>query len=95
MGREVDPAFAKQYTRYLEAEAAARKAWDHSHREQRKLVKLSKLGRKSQVVAPISESRGVRITDEWRTAMRGKEDKVFAPAFARRLSVKEVALDGD
>ena len=83
---------AKQYEKYLEADAAARKLWDKKDKELRKLVKLSGLGRKSQIIVPISESRGARITDKWREAMREGAGKVFAPAFSHRHEVKEVPL---
>jgi len=86
-------AVARQYARWLEADAQARKLWDKAHREMRKLVRLAKLGRKSQIIAPISENRGVRIRDAWRCAMRSREDKVFTPAYARRHEVKEVPLE--
>ena len=86
-------ATAKAFLAYLEAEQEARKYWDRSHRAARKLVKTAKLGRKSMIVVRISENRGVRITDEWRSAMREKSDKIFTKAYCRRHEIKEVSLD--
>jgi len=85
---QVNPAIAKQYERWLEADAQAHKLWDKTDRELRKLIRLAKLGRKASTVVPISESRGVRIVNQFKGA-----EKVFAPAFARKFQVKEVALE--
>jgi len=82
---------AKQYQKYLEADAQARKLWDRQARELRKLIKLAKLGRKHSLIVPISESRGLQITDQFRT----REDRVFTPAFCKRYQVKEVPLRGE
>ena len=87
----MDSAIAKQWERVQEAEAAARKLWDKLHKETRKLVRLANLGRKSEVVVPISEERGVRIVNQFKT----KEDKIFTPAFCRRFELKEVPLSKD
>ena len=83
---------AKQYEKYLDTEAAARKLWDQKDRELKKLVRLAKLGRKTQIVVPISDTRGVRITDKWREGMRDGLEKLFTKAFNHRHEVKEVAL---
>jgi hypothetical protein len=81
---------AKQYERYVEVDAAAHKLWDKTDRELRKFVRLAKLGRKRSTVVPISESRGVEITNQF----KGSE-KVFTPAFARKFKLKEVALKSE
>ena len=80
-------AIARQYARYLEADAAAHSLYGKAEREQRKLVKLAKLGRKQKVVVPISETRGLEIRNQFRG-----EDKVFAPAFARKYKLRKVPL---
>lgn len=84
----VNPSIAKQYERYLEADAQAHKLWDKTDRELKKLIRLAKVGRKASTVIPISESRGVKITNQFKGA-----EKVFAPAFARKFQVKEVPLE--
>ena len=86
----IDQAAAKQYQRWAEADAAARKLWDKSDRELKKLVRAAKLGRKASKVVPISESRGVEITNQFKT-----NDKVFTPALCKKFKVKEVALSAD
>ena len=88
-----ESAVAKQHAKLQEAKAAADSAWAKVDRETSKLVRAAKLGRKSLKIVRISENRGLRVPDRFRTAMREKEDKVFAPAFARRFEVKEVPLD--
>jgi hypothetical protein len=88
-----ESAIARQYALYQETEAKARKLWDKKDRELLKLVRLAKLGRKSQIVVAISENRGIRITDQWRTAMRERAGKIFTRAFNHRHEVKEVPLD--
>jgi hypothetical protein len=85
-----DHAVAKQYARYQEADAAARRLWDKKDREERKLVRMAKIGRKASKVVPISDSRGLQILNSFRG-----EVKVFAPAFARKWKIKEVPLDND
>lgn len=84
-----DASIAKQYQRYLEVEAQAQKLWEKKDRELRKLARLAGLGRKARITVPISENRGIRITNQFRT----KEDKLFTPAFCRRLQLKEIPLD--
>jgi hypothetical protein len=83
-------AVAKQYERYIEADAAAHKLWEKTDRELRKFVRLAKIGRKRSTVVPISESRGVEITNQF----KGTE-KVFTPAFARKFKIKEVTLKSE
>lgn len=85
----MDKAVANQYQRYLEADAAASKLWDRKDKELKKLARIAKLGRKRQITVAISENRGIRITNQFKT----KDDKLFTPAFCRRLQVKEVPLD--
>lgn len=81
-------AVAKQYARWQEADAAAHALWDKTDREMAKLIRLAKVGRKAKAVVPISETRGLEIKNQFRG-----EEKVFAPAFARKWKVKEVPLD--
>lgn len=81
-------AAARQYQRYLDTEAEAKKHWEKTDRELKKFVRMARLGRKASVVVPISDARGVKITNQF----KGSE-KVFAPAFARKFQVKEVALE--
>jgi len=88
-------AIAKQYARYEELDAAARLAWDKSGKALKRLVRLAKMGRKLQVIVPISENRGVQITDQYRTAIRNGSDKIFTKAYCRRHEVKAVPLDND
>jgi hypothetical protein len=83
----VNSAVARQYSRWQEADALARKHWDRADRELKKLVRAAKLGRKASAVVPISESRGIKIVNQFQGA-----DKVFTPAFAKKFQVKEVAL---
>lgn len=90
MQTSIDTSVAKQYQRWLDADAAARKNWDKADRELKKLVRAVKLGRKASKVVPISESRGVEITNQFR-----ESDKVFTPAFCKKFKVKEVALSAD
>jgi len=85
-----ESAVARQYEKYQEAKAAADILWAKVDRENRKLVRLAKVGRKQSHTVRISETRGVRITNKFRG-----EDKVFAPAFARKWEIKEVPLDVD
>lgn len=83
-------SIAKQYQKWLELDAEAHQKWDKVDKELRKLVRLAKVGRKKSAVIPISESRGIEIRNQFRG-----EDKVFAPAFARKWRIKEVPLDND
>jgi hypothetical protein len=87
MTRE-DESVAKQYARWQEADAAAHLLWERVDREARKLVRLAKVGRKSRKIVPISSNRGIEIKNQFRG-----EEKVFAPAFARKWKIKEVPLD--
>ena len=84
-------SLAKQWASVQEADAAARLKWDELHKETKKLVRMAGLGRKSKMVVPISESRGVRIVNQFRT----REDKLFTPAFCKRYKVDEVPLGDD
>lgn len=81
-------AVAKQYARYQKADDAAHASWAAVDRELKKLVKLAKLGRKATKVVPISDTRGIEIRNQFKNG----ELKVFAPAFAKKFKVKEVAL---
>jgi hypothetical protein len=83
-------AIVRQYSKWQETEAAAHTLWDKTDLELRKLIRLAKVGRKARAVIPISETRGIEIRNQFRG-----EDKVFAPAFARKWKVKEVPLDAD
>jgi hypothetical protein len=82
-------SIAKQYAKLQEIEATAKQWWDKKDRETAKLARIAKLGRKKSIVVPISENRGIRITNNFKT----KESKIFAPAFARKWDLKEVPLD--
>lgn len=84
---KTDPSLAKQYLRWQEADAEAHKLWYKVDRELRKLVRLAKIGRKTSKVVAISENRGIEIRNQFKG-----EEKVFAPAFARKWKVKEVPL---
>lgn len=88
----ISPALVKQYEALLAAEEEARAAWKRVDKAKKKLVRIAKLGRKLQIEVPLNQTRCLRITDNFRSAMREKEDKVFAPAFAKRYEVKEVSL---
>ena len=83
-------AIVRQYSKWQEADASAHQLWEKVDREMRKLIRLAKVGRKARAVIPISETRGIEIRNQFRG-----EDKVFAPAFARKWKVKEVPLDAD
>ena len=85
-----DTAVARQYAKWQETEAKAHALWDKTDRELRKLIRLAKVGRKAKMVVPISDSRGLEIRNQFKG-----EDKVFAPAFARKWKVKEIPLDFD
>jgi len=85
-----ESAVARQYLRYQEADAQAHILWEKTDREMRKLIRLAKIGRKTKAVVAISETRGIEIRNQFRG-----EDKVFAPAFARKWKIKEVPLDTD
>lgn len=82
-----DNAVMKQFRKWQETHAKANVYWDRTDRELRKLIRLAKIGRKASTVVPISESRGIEIVNQFRG-----EEKVFAPAFARKWKVREVAL---
>ncbi len=83
-----DQAVAKQYQKWKEADASAHRLWEKVDFEARKFVRIAKVGRKARAVVPITEGVGVEIRNQFRG-----EDKVFAPAFARKWKFKEVALD--
>jgi hypothetical protein len=83
----MDSSVAKQYQKYTELDFAAHQLWDKVDRELKKLIRLAKVGRARRKVVPISESRGLEIKNQFKG-----EDKVFAPAFARKWKVKEVVL---
>jgi hypothetical protein len=83
-----ESAVARQYTRLLEAKEAADKLWVKVDRETMKLVKLAKIGRKRSAVVKISDTHGLEISNQFKG-----EEKVFAPAFARKWKLKEVRLD--
>lgn len=87
---QVDSAVAKQWERVEALDLAAHAAWDALDRAKVRLVKLAKMGRKVSTVVPISELRGVRITNKFRE--KGCT-KIFAPAFAKKFDFKEVPLD--
>jgi hypothetical protein len=84
-----ETSIAKQWQKVQEADAEARRLWDKAHRETKKLARLAKLGRKAKVTIPISDSRGLRIVNRYRT----REDRIFTRAFCHRYEVKEVPLD--
>lgn len=84
---QVDSQIAKQYQKWLEADASARKQWDKADRELQKLIRMAKVGRKQSKVVAISESRGIEIEDQFRG-----QHKCFTPAFAKRWKLKEVSL---
>ena len=83
-----EQAIARQYLRLLDAKEAAEKLWVKVDRETRKLVKLAKLGRKRSIVVKTSDTHGLEIANQFKG-----EEKVFAPAFARKWKIKEVRLD--
>ncbi|HUD64675.1 MAG TPA: hypothetical protein VMQ17_08860 [Candidatus Sulfotelmatobacter sp.] len=80
---------AEQWTLVKETEAEAHLQWEKLRKEVRKLVKLANMGRKHKMVVPISDSRGIKIVNQYRT----RDDKIFTPAFCKRFDVKEVPLD--
>jgi hypothetical protein len=88
MSAVANSAVARQYARLQEADAQAHALWEKVDREQRKLIRMAKIGRKGKAVVPISETRGIEIRNQFRG-----EDKVFAPAFARKWKIKEVPLE--
>jgi hypothetical protein len=90
MNANIEHAILKQYQRWQEADAEAHQLWEKCDRELRKLIKLAKVGRKTSKVVPISENRGLEIRNQFKG-----EEKVFAPAFAKKWKVKEVALQSE
>lgn len=84
----INSAVAKQWAKVEEVDAQAHDLWAKLDREKKKLARIAGLGRKKQITVAISEGRGVRITNNFRGV-----DKAFAPAFARKLDVKEVRLE--
>jgi len=85
-----NPAILKQYAKYREADVAAHQQWEKVDIELRKLVRLAKIGRKTSITIPISESRGVEITNQFKG-----EIKVFTPAFAKKWKLREIELDAE
>ena len=84
----INPAIARQYSAYLEADERADKAFDLKRKALRKLVRVSGLGRKGEITVPISENRAIRIRNKWK-----KQEECFAPAFAKKFEVKELGID--
>ena len=84
---DINQSVARQWAKVQEVDEAARKLWDKKDRELKKLIRLAKLGRKACLVVPISETRGVKLSNNFRG-----EEKVFTPAFARKFEAKEVNL---
>jgi hypothetical protein len=84
----IDFAVARQYQKWQEADAQAHELWKRVDREMAKLVRVAKVGRKSSITIPISESKAVEIVNQFRGV-----EKVFAPAFARKWRVKEVSTE--
>jgi hypothetical protein len=85
-----NPAVVKQYQKWQEADAAAHRQWEKVDVELRKLIRVAKVGRKAKTVIPISETRGVEISNQFRG-----EIKVFAPAFAKKWKIREIALEAE
>ena len=85
-----ESSFAKQYAKHQKLDDQAHALWDKLDRETRRLIRMAKIGRKARAVIPISETRGVEIRNQFRG-----EDKVFAPAFARKWKLKEIPLDNE
>jgi hypothetical protein len=83
-------AAAKQYQKLMEADAAAHQGWDKYDKELRRFIRVAKVGRRTVTVIPISETRGVEIRNQFKG-----EIKVFAPAFAKKWKLKEVALENE
>ena len=80
-------AVAKQWAKICELKDSARVLWKKVYREEQKLAKIGGLGRKRQIEIPISETRAVRIRNQFRG-----QDEVFAPAFAKKIHAEEVKL---
>jgi translation elongation factor EF-1alpha len=81
---------AKQYEKWQAADAAAHEQWEKVDQELRRLIRLAKIGRKTVIVIPISELRGVEIRNQFKG-----EIKVFAPAFAKKWKVREISLESE
>lgn len=93
MSNPAKSAIAKQYAIWKDADAAARIAWAILDKATTRLTRLAKMGRKSQVQVHVSDAIGLRITDEYRTALKFGEFKIFTPAYCKRYTLKEFPLD--
>ena len=70
----------------LEAEEEdCRLRWERLDRKRKKLAQAAGLGRKKQVLVRISETHDLKIVNQFRGV-----DKVFTPAFCRRLDIGKV-----
>lgn len=87
MESQVNSAVAKQWAKVCELKDQARASWKKVERETAKLARLGGLGRKKQIDIPISETKAVRIKNQF----RGQQE-VFAPAFAKKITAEEVKL---
>lgn len=87
MSDSLNPALVREYQKYVELDAQAHALWEKVDKQLSKVIRIGKVGRRARAVLPISESRGIEIKNQFRGEL-----KVFAPAFARKWKVKEVAL---
>ena len=59
--------------------------WERLDRARKQLAKTAGLGRKRQLLVRISETHDLKIVNQFRGV-----DKVFTPAFCRRLEISKV-----
>lgn len=81
---------AKQWAHVEKISEEAKAKWATVRRETKKLARIAGLGRKKSVTVRISETKAVRIKNQFRG-----EEEVFAPAFAKKFKAEEVKFDGD
>lgn len=79
---------AQAYALLVKDEEECRVKWERLDRKRKRLAKLAGLGRKKQVLVRISETHAVKIVNQFRGA-----DKVFTPAFCRKLDISKVKHD--
>ena len=81
---------AKKWGELASEEDRVRLLWERLDRRRKKFAKAAGLGRKRQIVVRISETHCVKVVNQFRGS-----DRVFTPAFARRLDISKIKLPTD
>lgn len=81
--QETRRTLLRLYRRYVEIDDKGREVYRRRDRVARKIFRL--LGSKAVAKFRISDVRGVKVADRFKT----KEDKIFTKAYCHRIHVEE------